>query len=467
MATTSLWHIEGSLNDLIKYVENPDKTVEIKDNPNDLSNLFWYVTRDDKTDDKQYVTAINCMKEIALQQMILTKKQFRKTDGYIAWHGYQSFKPGEVTPEQCHKIGVELAKEMWGDRFQVIVTTHLDREHLHNHFCFNSVSYIDGKKYNYSNEEIKRLRDTSDRICKEYSLSVIEHPSVKTPRAIYEAEKNGEPTKYNLMREAIDFAIEHSVNVPSFYQVMQEQGYEIIHDPRRKYATIKVIGEQKATRLYQLGDDYRYFRIMERLKEQDRVENYHRYRKYFDETKPRYIRPRPIGFKGSFIRTRKITGLRALYYYYCYLLGYLPKKQQHRPLSPEMREAWRRIDRYSQSIRLICKQDFKTTDDVKSFIAANGEQIKVLEKERNRIRSRMNRSKNPTDKEEYKIQRDDITTVLTAIRKDNKVAKNILEDSPKIKEDIAAEERAKQQRFIVQQRNNRNRRRNAYDREAR
>ena len=165
-------------------------------------------------------------------------------------------------------------------------------------------------------------------------------------------------------------------------------------------------------------------------------------------------------FRGSFHRTRKVTGLKALYLYYCYRLGYLPKKKQHRPLSPEMREAWRRIDRYSENIRLICKQDFKTTDDVNAFIASNNEQIEVLEKERNRIRARMNRTDNPDEKEKYKIQRDNITTVLTAIRKDNKTAKHILEDSPKIKEDIAKEERARQQRFIVQQRNHRNRRRN-------
>ena len=79
--------------------------------------------------------------------MILTKKRYGKTDGYIAWHGYQSFKPEEVTPQLAHEIGVKLAKEMWGDRFEIIVTTHLDKGHLHCHFCFNSVSFRDGGKY--------------------------------------------------------------------------------------------------------------------------------------------------------------------------------------------------------------------------------------------------------------------------------------------------------------------------------
>lgn len=467
MATTSLWHIEGSLHDLIKYVENPDKTVEIKDDPTDLSNLFLYVTRDDKTADKQYVTAINCVKEIALKQMIMTKKQFNKTTGYIAWHGYQSFLPGEVTPEQCHKIGVQFAKEMWGDRFQVIVTTHLDKEHLHNHFCINSVSFIDGNKYDYSRKEMQHLRDTSDRICLENNLSVIKNPSVRTPRAIYEAEKRGEPTKYNLMREAIDFAIEHSYDIKTFHQVMREQGYEVNLNQNRTYWTIKRIGDKKATRMFRLGEEYSHRRVQERIKQKDRIVNYHNYRSYMTEAQPKYIRPRPVTFRGSFHKTRKLTGLKALYFHYCYLLGFLPEKKPHNPISPEMREAWRRIDRYSQNIRLICKQDFKTTEDVNAFIASNIEQIKTLERERNRIRARMNRTDNPDEKEKYKSQRDDITTALTAIHKDNKTAKHILEDSPKIKEDIAKEERERQKRFVVQQRNHRSRRRNTDGREVR
>lgn len=153
MATTSLWHIEGRLKDLIAYVENPEKTKA--DNPNlqPLWDMFSYVSRSEATDNGEYVSAVNCLKEIALQQMILTKRQYGKENGYIAWHGYQSFKPGEVTPEQAHEIGLQLAKEMWGEQYQIIVTTHLDKDHLHNHFCFNSVSFLDGRKYNYSKTE--------------------------------------------------------------------------------------------------------------------------------------------------------------------------------------------------------------------------------------------------------------------------------------------------------------------------
>ena len=153
MATTSLWHIEGRLKDLIDYVENPEKTKAKISELQDLYNVFSYVQRPEATQEGEYVTAINCLKETALRQMILTKKRYGKTDGYIAWHGYQSFKPEEVTPQLAHEIGVKLAKEMWGDRFEIIVTTHLDKEHIHCHFCFNSVSFRDGGKYNYSKIE--------------------------------------------------------------------------------------------------------------------------------------------------------------------------------------------------------------------------------------------------------------------------------------------------------------------------
>ena len=210
MATTSLWHIKGRLKDLIDYVENPEKTAAKTPELQDLYNVFSYVQRPEATQEGEYVTAINCLKETALRQMVLTKKRYGKTDGYIAWHGYQSFKPEEVTPQLAHEIGVKLAKEMWGDRFEIIVTTHLDKEHLHCHFCFNSVSFRDGGKYNYSKTEQRRLREASDRLCREYGLSVIEKPHKAPSRPVWLDEKNGKPTRYNVyradVREAIDFS---------------------------------------------------------------------------------------------------------------------------------------------------------------------------------------------------------------------------------------------------------------------
>lgn len=132
MATTSLWHIGGNIKDVINYVENPEKTV-LKDELKQLGDVCDYVRRPGGIKEKKLITTLNCNTTCALEEMLIVKQGFRKTDGYMAWHGYQSFKPGEISEELCHEIGVKLAKEMWGDRFQVIVTTHLDKEHLHNH----------------------------------------------------------------------------------------------------------------------------------------------------------------------------------------------------------------------------------------------------------------------------------------------------------------------------------------------
>lgn len=213
MAATSLWHIEGRLKDLIDYVENPEKTA-LNEELQDFFDVFSYVRNPEKTDNGEYVTAINCLKETALQQMILTKKQYQKSDGYVAWHGYQSFKPDEVTPEQCHEIGLKLAREMWGDKYQIIVTTHLNKDHLHNHFCFNSVSFLDGRKYNYSKSEQKRLRDVSDRLCREYGLSVIQKPKKAPSRPLYLDEKSGKSIRYNVYREDLTEAISGSRDIP-------------------------------------------------------------------------------------------------------------------------------------------------------------------------------------------------------------------------------------------------------------
>lgn len=105
---------QRAVKNLIDHVENPEKTVP-GDDLRDFLDVFSYVRNPEKTDNGEYVSAVNCLKETALEQMILTKKQYQKSGGYIAWHGYQSFKPNEVSPEQCHKIGLKLAREMWGD----------------------------------------------------------------------------------------------------------------------------------------------------------------------------------------------------------------------------------------------------------------------------------------------------------------------------------------------------------------
>ncbi len=450
MATTSLWHIKGQLSYLIDYVENPEKT-ELTSDMQNFVNVFSYDINPNKTNNQQFVTAINCKKEIALEQMILTKKQFNKEDKYIAWHGYQSFKPDEVTPELCHEIGVKLAKQMWGDRFQVIVSTHLDKEHLHNHFCFNSVSFLDGKKYNYSKTEMQRLRNLSDELCKEYGLSVIEtsNKSKAPSRTLYFAEKNNEPTKYNLMRTAIDEAIAISPTPKEFVKIMRKKSYIVNLNPERKYATIRSINDSRNTRLKTLGENYDRNSITHQINTQDGIALFPAYKEFNRESKSKYIKPQKYTFKGSFATVKKVTGLKALYLYYCYRLGYLPKKNQHKPLSPEMKQAWRKIDKLSDQVRLISKYALDNTNDVQRFITDNQEQIATFTNQRNQIYNTLRRCKDTDKISSLKSERDCCTKKLTKLRKEIKTANAILNDVDEMKMNIKSEMNIQHQRFVV------------------
>ena len=161
MATTGIWKIDKRLDNVLKYTTNAEKTKNENYNKEfycNLHNVIDYVEADYKTEKQLYVSALNCSVETAEEEMILTKKRFNKTGGILGFHAFQSFKEGEVSPEIAHEIGVKLAEEMWGDRFEVVISTHLNTKHYHNHFVINSVSFLDGKRYYDKRETYSELR---------------------------------------------------------------------------------------------------------------------------------------------------------------------------------------------------------------------------------------------------------------------------------------------------------------------
>ena len=436
MATTKIWPIKDSLKRLVDYASNPDKTTK-----DDLEAVIMYAMSGEKTsggDEKAcYVTGVNCFAGTALDEMLSTQRHFGKTGGNVAYHCYQSFRSGEVTPEQCHELGIELARRMWGDRYQVLVATHLDKDHLHNHLVCCSVSFIDGKKFNDNMGAYYRLRELSDAICRENGLSVIEKPKGKTPRQTHFAEKNGEDTRYNLMRRAIDESIPLCANMPSFIDLMRQRGYIIAYSPTRKYPTIRSIHSKKATRLFRLGEEYELERIAQRINENSLESVAHNRDELRSRPVHAPVRHPPV--RVSVSRRRKITGIYALYLHYLYLLGYRPKNK-HQPLSPEMREACRMCDRYSDSAKLMAKHHLHTETDVRSFIEDSEKRMDLLSQKRQNIRNRLRRAKGPSVIEELKAERDQLTNEIGAIRKEIKTAKFTLERSEKVKEDIMVEQ---------------------------
>lgn len=136
MAVTSIWKVEGRLARVLGYAGNPDKAEGSPDEweLQGVGAAILYAADPGKTERQLYVTGVNCLPATALEEMNATKRQYGKTGGIVAFHGYQAFAPGETDPATAHEVGVALAQELWGGRFEVVVATHLDKAHLHNHF---------------------------------------------------------------------------------------------------------------------------------------------------------------------------------------------------------------------------------------------------------------------------------------------------------------------------------------------
>lgn len=435
MATTSLWHIKGRLKDLIAYVENPAKTND--PSLQDFFNVFSYAQNPEKTAQGDYVTAINCVKEIALEQMILTKKQFGKDDGYIAWHGYQSFKPGEVTAEQCHAIGVQTAKGLWGDDFQIIVTTHLDKDHLHNHFCFNSVGFRDGRKYNYSKAERQRMMATSDRICLEHGLSVIQKPKKAPSRPVWEDEKKGKPTRYNIYREDIQKAMYGSRRIDLMIKYLERLGYDVdFTGPKWK---IKLHKYRYFTHLETLNPEWTPGYIRQNLGSNTRYGN-HRAEVLFSPYLPEHLR-------GTWQRGKRTTHIYRLYIWWQYQLGILPKRCDYRPTSPFMKEELRKLDSLDGQLRYMAANKIETLDDLYADLTATEAELARQEDIRRKLQNKIRRA-DPEKKEEYRAEKAKVTEVITELRKRKKMAIAIEKRSIRIdsamEQLMANEEKAKQ-----------------------
>lgn len=375
MATTAIWKVKGNLGRVVNYAANPDKTeipVFTAQDLQGLRDVMDYATQDYKTERQHYVSGVNCAPEIAWDEMQMVKRQFGKEGGIIAYHGYQSFAPGEVTPEQAHEIGVELARRLWGDRFQVIVATHLDKEHIHNHFVLNSVSFVDGNKYNDCKATYALMRQTSDRLCREHGLSVIEHPEQGRTMSYdaWEAEQRGKPTWYSQIRQDVDSCIARSFLFEHFIVNLKKQGYEV---KTGKYIAVRPPGKERFVRLKTLGNLYTEEAIRERIRGHERTPLYH---------SPPPAPKRYYKIKG---KPKKLTGFRALYYRYLYLLGKLQK-----PTAPPRKRRYNmaeviKFERYVEQAKLLMKykvdtweQFFKLSEAIQGEIDTLADQRKEL-----------------------------------------------------------------------------------------
>lgn len=208
-----------------------------------MQGVLKYMAQDYKTKwgDLKFVTGHNCVPQCAFTEMMTTKKRFRKTDGRQFYHFVQSFpEEAGLTPQEVNAIGLEFAASEFHD-FEVIVATHLDTGHLHNHLVVNSVNCVDGKKLHQNSTDLQAHRNVNDEICLKYGLSVLgkaeRHNKKKRMKpGEYQAGLRGESWKLDLIH-AINEALEYAFDRETFIMNMEQEGYEVVWSDTRKHIT--------------------------------------------------------------------------------------------------------------------------------------------------------------------------------------------------------------------------------------
>ena len=448
MAVTSVWAIRGRVDNMIRYIANPAKTIDWGEAEalHKIDNVFQYTTDELKTEDLSYVTYINCSGNHAVEQFMQTKRDWGKLGGRACYHGIQSFKPGETTADEAHAIGVALAQELWGDRFEVVVATHCNTDCFHNHFVFNSVSFADGYKFYCMLEDEQRMRDVSDRLCQEAQLSVIKHPKgEKTHYAEYQARKDGKYVIRDGVRDDIDRAIRSSATRQDFMNIMRSMGYTMNiykkNGQLRDRPSLRPPDAERPVRFDGLGPEYALESIEQRIRS-----NGIRRNPFPDaEKQPR----RYIGtfyLKGSYRRIPKATGLRALYFHYCYKLKiFRTYPASVKRVSIFMREDLKNMDSLIAQMELLGREHIETTDQLvqyKSNTESKVDQLTEIRKELYNAKRRSDRQENTTNSAAISSQISDITAQLKTLRKEVMLCSQIEERSAQVRENL---EQIKQQ----------------------
>lgn len=424
MATTAIWDVTDRLKRVLDYAANPDKTAE-RGEDGGLEQVLAYTQADAKTEKQLYVSGVNCDPLTAYEQMQRTKRQFQKTEGILAFHGYQAFAPGEATPEIAHAVGVKLAQELWGDRFEVVVATHLDKQHVHNHFVLNAVSFVDGKRYYDNKASYALLRQTSDRLCKEHALSVIEHPEPGKAKHYgeWQAERENKPTWRGLIRDDVDQAVAASMTMTQFFAALQKQGYEV--KTAVKHVAVRPPGKERFVRLRSLGDDYTVEAIKQRIL-RNRVP-----KPPATVSKPR--RRRAV-CKGHFRSGRKLRGLQALYIRYLFQMGVLPVRRGFvKKPTFRLREDMRKLAVLTAQTKLLSTYRMSTQEQLLGFLSEAEEQMQSLYGQRKALYNCIRRCKDEAQIGQYKAQISACSKRLAVLRKEVKLGKGILERSGDMK----------------------------------
>lgn len=417
MATTSIWSIKNNLRQSINYIVNPEKTTNKDYGKVDYDFLEGKKDYDFKKEKVCYVSCLNCSEDNPFDDMKDTKDYYCKNDGVLAYHGYQSFKEGEVTPDIAHEIGVKFVSEMFKD-YEVVVVTHQNTNHIHNHFIINSVSFKTGKKYNNNRTNLAKLRNISDSLCSEYGLSVLDEDVGYKSTYNHKVIDND---YYKTLKEDLDSVISYSVTLKQVKDRMKLLGYKIYS--RNGLITIYRDDCDKVRIEKVFGSDYTKDSINERL--------YHSRQAVF----------KPMTHKSIFQKYLSTTnnhhkGIYGLYLYYCYLLGVFPKKHPKQYLSYSIRQEIKKLDSFSEQTRFMVGNKITTLEDLDNFAKNNYEEYQNLMGKRENLWKRYHRAKTEDKKSEILAEINDIQPKIKELRRLDNYCKEIRKRSVSMQDNL-------------------------------
>ena len=438
MAVTSIWYVNSRVEKALAYIMNPDKTTEKPELSPDaiaarkaVGDVIDYASDANKTEHMMYVTGINCSPDNALDEFMNTKRYWNKTGGRLAYHGYQSFLEGEgeITAEKAHELGVKLAKELWGDRFEVVVATHLNTGHYHNHLIVNSVSFMDGLKYRRTKADYRQMQRVNDRLCREANLHTVEDPSYKKGKSYDEwrAERQGKLTVRGTIRQDIDYAIRMSQREKEFWNVLREIGYEFKFFRKDgsmlEHPGIKPPGAANFFRLDGLGPNYDYDSLRRRI-----VEN-------------TLVPGTPLLFENmtsSYDEQSSGSGLPYSYHRYCIrLYSFICKPvSSHREYIPmALREDIAKLDRYIEQMDFLYQNKIDDTASLQSKKKKLLSELKHLIVERRKLNTEKEKAVRHHDIpliEQSKDEISDVSRKIREIRKQIKLCNEVFVSSDKV-----------------------------------
>ena len=295
----------------------------------------------------------------------------------------------------------------------------------HNHFAFNSVSFRDGGKYNYSKKEQQRLRDTSDRLCREYALSVIAHPHKAPSRSVWLDEKSGKPTRYNIYRKDVTAAFSESTTVQNAEKYLQRLGY--ITDFGGAHWKIRLPQYEHFTRLDTLEEHWTQEYLREHIGQ--RAPNGNR------KPKVKFTPYMPYEYRYYYTPFRRTSHIYKLFVYYCFQLGIYPEREYYEPTSPYLREDLRKLDEYTAQTDYLERHHIQTIEELYADRAALESRLNGLTAQRTKLQNKIRRAA-PEEKEVLRREKSKLTTEITEVRKSLKCNRAIEERSMHIQDTL-------------------------------